>query len=69
MAGLLALRVRFQPLQTYTANADSEPSTRDQAFMTGFAHQIFRLQELPRELATWMIDQSKKFVCVERCNC
>ncbi|XPS72097.1 hypothetical protein M3J09_004267 [Ascochyta lentis] len=34
-----------------------DPSTRDQAFMTGFAHQIFRLQELPKELAAWMIDQ------------
>lgn len=27
--------------------------------MTGFAQQIFRIQELPKELATWMIDQSK----------
>ncbi|KAF1929333.1 uncharacterized protein M421DRAFT_100445 [Didymella exigua CBS 183.55] len=33
------------------------PSTRDQAFVTGFAQQIFRLHELPKELATWMIDQ------------
>ncbi|KAF2629724.1 hypothetical protein BU25DRAFT_408991 [Macroventuria anomochaeta] len=39
-----------------------EPSTRDQAFMTGFAHQIFRLQELPKELATWMLDQ----ICLGR---
>ncbi|KAF1359940.1 hypothetical protein EJ07DRAFT_177807 [Lizonia empirigonia] len=39
-----------------------EPSTRDQAFMTGFAHQIFRLQALPEELATWMIDQ----ICLGR---
>ncbi|UPX15930.1 uncharacterized protein EKO05_0006361 [Ascochyta rabiei] len=38
------------------------PSTRDQAFMTGFAHQIFRLQELPKELAAWMIDQ----ICLGR---
>jgi hypothetical protein len=35
-----------------------EPSTRDQAFMTGFANQVFRLQELPPELASWMIDES-----------
>ncbi|KAH6618728.1 hypothetical protein C7974DRAFT_36034 [Boeremia exigua] len=34
-----------------------EPSTRDQAFLTGFAQQIFRLQALPKELAIWMIDQ------------
>ncbi|USP81094.1 hypothetical protein yc1106_08368 [Curvularia clavata] len=33
------------------------PSTRDQAFMTGVAQQIFRVQELPKELASWMIDQ------------
>ncbi|KAL1792590.1 hypothetical protein ACET3X_009097 [Alternaria dauci] len=30
---------------------------RDQAFMTGFAQQIFRLQKLPQELASWMINQ------------
>ncbi|KNG50283.1 hypothetical protein DDE82_002361 [Stemphylium lycopersici] len=34
-----------------------EPNTRDQAFMTGFAQQIFRMRELPKELASWMIDQ------------
>ena len=27
--------------------------------MTGFAQQMFRLHELPKEIATWMIDQSK----------
>lgn len=48
----------------YAANASLEPSTRDQAFMTGFAHQIFRLQALPEELATWMIDQSRNGVRV-----
>ncbi|KAJ4988800.1 hypothetical protein SVAN01_05777 [Stagonosporopsis vannaccii] len=35
---------------------------REQAFMTGFAHQVFRLQALPKELATWMIDQ----ICLGR---
>ncbi|KAJ4364223.1 hypothetical protein N0V95_000845 [Ascochyta clinopodiicola] len=34
------------------------PSSRDQAFMTGFAHQIFRFTQLPKELAAWMIDQN-----------
>ncbi|EUC34813.1 hypothetical protein COCCADRAFT_92459 [Bipolaris zeicola 26-R-13] len=33
------------------------PDTRDQAFMTGFAQHVFRIQELPKELASWMIDQ------------
>jgi hypothetical protein len=28
--------------------------------MTGFANQIFRLQELPQELASWMIDESEQ---------
>jgi hypothetical protein len=32
--------------------------------MTGFAHQAFRLQELPEELASWMIDQSKQLHCI-----
>ncbi|KAH7090506.1 hypothetical protein FB567DRAFT_437532 [Paraphoma chrysanthemicola] len=36
-------------------------ATRDQAFHTGFAYQAFRLQELPEELASWMIDQ----ICFE----
>jgi hypothetical protein len=44
---------------SYTAKLWSEPSARDHAFMTGFATQIFRMQELPKELATWIIDQSK----------
>ncbi|EAT85225.2 hypothetical protein SNOG_07759 [Parastagonospora nodorum SN15] len=39
-----------------------DESTRDQAFLTGFAHQAFRLQDLPEELASWMIDQ----ICFER---
>lgn len=38
-----------------------EPNTRDQAFMTGFAQQIFRMRELPKELASWMIDQCEQF--------
>jgi hypothetical protein len=33
------------------------PSVRGDAFMTGFAQQMFRLHELPKEIATWMIDQ------------
>lgn len=32
---------------------------RDQAFMSGFAHQIFRIQALPEELASWMLEQSE----------
>jgi len=36
-----------------------DDATRDQSFFTGFAHQVFRLQELPEELASWMIDQSE----------
>lgn len=42
------------------------PSTRDQAFMTGVAQQIFLVQDLPREFASWMINQSEHavmFVC------
>jgi hypothetical protein len=39
-------------------NTFQDPSSRDQAFMTGFAHQVFRMQELPEELALWMVDQS-----------
>lgn len=27
--------------------------------MTGFAQQMFRLHELPKEIASWMIDQSE----------
>jgi hypothetical protein len=34
-------------------------NTRDQAFLTGFAQQVFRMQELPGELASWMIEQSE----------
>jgi hypothetical protein len=37
-----------------------DSNTRDQAFLTGFAHQVFRIQELPGELASWMIDQSER---------
>ncbi|PVH99246.1 hypothetical protein DM02DRAFT_656590 [Periconia macrospinosa] len=35
-----------------------ETSSRNQAFASGFALQIFRMQHLPIELASWMIDQS-----------
>ncbi|KAF1916826.1 hypothetical protein BDU57DRAFT_539079 [Ampelomyces quisqualis] len=31
--------------------------TRDQAFLTGFARQVFRLRDLPEELAHWMISE------------
>ncbi|KAF2130859.1 hypothetical protein P153DRAFT_384080 [Dothidotthia symphoricarpi CBS 119687] len=44
------------------ASVFEDPSTRDQAFLTGFAHQIFRIRELPQELASWTIDQ----ICVGR---
>ena len=30
--------------------------------MTGFASQVFRLQELPPELASWMIDESESLL-------
>ncbi|KAF2689501.1 hypothetical protein K458DRAFT_384140 [Lentithecium fluviatile CBS 122367] len=34
-----------------------EQSTRDQAFLSGYAERVFRYQQLPDELASWMIDQ------------
>ncbi|RMZ74340.1 2-isopropylmalate synthase [Pyrenophora seminiperda CCB06] len=34
-----------------------DPSAREQAFMTGFVQQIVRIQQLPEELAAWMIDE------------
>ncbi|KAF2787793.1 hypothetical protein K505DRAFT_421552 [Melanomma pulvis-pyrius CBS 109.77] len=33
------------------------PCDRDQTFCSGFAQQVFRYQQLPEELASWMIDQ------------
>ncbi len=62
MAGLLASKVRSRltPFELGPANLEPAPSTRDHAFMTGFALQIFRLQALPKELAAWMIDQGMK---------
>lgn len=33
--------------------------------MTGFAQQMFRLHDLPKEIASWMIDQGKKCDRVE----
>ncbi|KAA8618411.1 hypothetical protein PtrV1_07840 [Pyrenophora tritici-repentis] len=39
------------------ARSLKDPSTRDQAFITGFVDQVFRIQRLPEELASWMIDQ------------
>ncbi|KAL1600993.1 hypothetical protein SLS59_005659 [Nothophoma quercina] len=39
-----------------------ESTTRDQAFMSGFAQQIFRFQELPKELVTWIVDE----ICLSR---
>lgn len=32
-------------------------STRDTAFLTGFAQRVFRYQQLPEELASWVLDQ------------
>jgi hypothetical protein len=29
--------------------------------MSGFAQQVFEYQELPEELASWVIDQGKLF--------
>lgn len=51
------------------ANLDLESTTRDQAFMSGFAQQIFRFQELPKELVTWIIDQSKKCASTKGFRC
>ncbi|KAE8848049.1 hypothetical protein PTNB85_01892 [Pyrenophora teres f. teres] len=39
------------------ASSLKDPSARDQAFMTGFVQQVFRVQHLPEELASWIIDQ------------
>jgi hypothetical protein len=39
-----------------------DSTKRDQAFLTGFAYQIFQLQGLPEELASWIIDESKSSV-------
>ncbi|KAF3048299.1 hypothetical protein E8E12_011650 [Didymella heteroderae] len=47
---------RRLPDQGWTA-CFKVPSTRDHAFLTGFAQQVFRLHELPKEIATWMIDE------------
>ncbi|KAF1939149.1 hypothetical protein EJ02DRAFT_265217 [Clathrospora elynae] len=49
------------PKHRWVANFEDSTS-RDQAFLTGFAHQIFRLKELPGELASWMIEQ----ICYSR---
>lgn len=69
MAGLLALKVGYRAHYSYAANVRPDASSREQAFMSGFAHQIFRLQELPEELASWMIDQSKDRYLAEKCIC
>ncbi|KAF2810296.1 uncharacterized protein BDZ99DRAFT_462883 [Mytilinidion resinicola] len=39
------------------ASVFKEPNKRDQAFMAGYARHIFRYQNLPEELANWMIDE------------
>ncbi|KAF1851842.1 uncharacterized protein K460DRAFT_401845 [Cucurbitaria berberidis CBS 394.84] len=44
------------------ASSFQDSTTLDQAFLTGFAHQVFRLQELPEEIASWMLDQ----ICIGR---
>lgn len=46
------------PQQRWVSNFQNA-NIRDQAFMTSFAYQIFRAQQLPEELASWMIDQSE----------
>jgi hypothetical protein len=42
--------------QTWAANF-KDSDRRDQAFFSGYARQVFQYQELPEELAEWMIDQ------------
>ncbi|KAF2116713.1 hypothetical protein BDV96DRAFT_544252 [Lophiotrema nucula] len=34
-----------------------DPGKRDQAFLSGFAQQVFQYQALPEELGSWIIDQ------------
>ncbi|KAH8730642.1 hypothetical protein GQ44DRAFT_606366 [Phaeosphaeriaceae sp. PMI808] len=48
--------IQSLPQQRWTS-IFQDASARDQAFFTGYAHQMFRLQELPKELASWMIDE------------
>lgn len=58
--GTIPMQTKFPinilPQHRWASNFQ-RPDTRDQAFMTGFAQHIFRVQELPKELASWMIDQ------------
>ncbi|KAF2708281.1 hypothetical protein K504DRAFT_503463 [Pleomassaria siparia CBS 279.74] len=49
------------PQQGWAARFDN-PWDREQAFCSGFAYQVFQYQQLPSELASWMIDQ----VCHEQ---
>ncbi|KAF2257411.1 hypothetical protein BU26DRAFT_558798 [Trematosphaeria pertusa] len=49
------------PKHRWTTSFAAQPA-RDQAFLTGFAQQVFRYQQLPEELASWMIDQ----ICIGR---
>ncbi|RYO11367.1 hypothetical protein AA0121_g9939 [Alternaria tenuissima] len=51
-----AFPIRSLPNHRWVSNFE-DSYARDQAFMTGFAQQIFHLQKLPPELASWMIDQ------------
>ncbi|KAF2873178.1 hypothetical protein BDV95DRAFT_569037 [Massariosphaeria phaeospora] len=39
-----------------------DQTARDQAFLTGFVQLVFKYQQLPEELASWMIEQ----VCIGR---
>ncbi|KAI8934869.1 hypothetical protein NX059_008545 [Plenodomus lindquistii] len=48
--------VRSLPKTQWASNFKDQ-TLRDQAFTAGFAHQVFRAQELPEELASWMLDQ------------
>ncbi|KAG9185857.1 hypothetical protein G6011_07188 [Alternaria panax] len=51
-----AFPINSLPNHRWVSNFE-DSHAREQAFMTGFAQQVFRLQELPQELASWMIDQ------------
>jgi hypothetical protein len=59
----ISVRTKFPigslPEHRWTSNFE-DSHARDQAFLTGFAQQVFRIQQLPGELASWMIDQGEQ---------
>lgn len=57
----LSFPVKSLPDHGWVSNLE-DPERRDMAFSSGFASQIFQYQELPEELALWMIDQ----ICIGR---